>query len=493
MSSPLSRDSLIGRMARLTLGPILALVVYAILSSSAPDLAEPARRAITVTVLVAVWWMTEAIGVEAVGLVPLALFPLADVLEFKKVCVSYANPIVFLFLGGMLLGRAMECSGLHRRVAMLVLRLVGASPARLILGFLIASAAVSMVVSNTACAVMMLPIAASVGVAIVGESTHEPASMHSSRATSTLPAALALAVAYGSSIGGVGTIIGTPPVAQLAAYSNAELGVTIGFTEWMQVGMPFVLITLPIAWVTLALITPGTRGTTTSQTPVALTTAPTPWTTRERLVAGVFAIAILGWVTSRLTGLADPLVAIIAGVLLFIIPSSGWRSSGTRRPAFLLEWREAERVPWGVLLLFGGGLALAEGLGSTGADVFLAKGVEGVAGLPPVLILMAVALATIFLGEMASNTALTAIMLPIAHTAAPVLGINPMAAIVTVALASSLSFMLPAGTPPNALAFSTGRIRMAQMVKAGVVLNLVSGMIVPIGVVLLERLHLLPQ
>ncbi len=479
-------------MTRLALGPILALAVYAILAASTPDLAEPARRAIAVTVLVAVWWMTEAIGVEAVGLVPLALLPLAGVLEFKKVCVSYANPIVFLFLGGMLLGRALECSGLHRRIALLVLRLVGASPARLILGFLVASAAVSMVVSNTACAVMMLPIAASVGGAIAGESANDPTSRHAS-SSSTLHAALALAVAYGSSIGGVGTIIGTPPIAQLAAYSNAELGVTIGFTEWMQVGMPFVFIALPIAWIVLAFITPGTRGTLSTPATVSVANAPTPWTTRERLVAGVFVLAILGWVTTRLTGLADPLVAIIAGVLLFIIPSCGWGSGGSRRPVFLLDWHEAERVPWGVLLLFGGGLALADGLGSTGADAFLAKGAGGLAGLPPVLILMAVALATIFLGEMASNTALTAIMLPVAHAAAPVLGINPIAAVVTVALASSLSFMLPAGTPPNALAFSTGRVRMSQMVKAGVLLNLVSGTVVPIGVVLLDQAGWLPS
>ncbi|QQS10006.1 MAG: DASS family sodium-coupled anion symporter [Phycisphaerales bacterium] len=492
MPSPLSRDSFIGRMARLALGPILALMAYAILGTSAPDLAEPARRAIAVTVLVAVWWMTEAIGVEAVGLVPLALLPLAGVLEFKKVCVSYANPIVFLFLGGMLLGRALERSGLHRRVAMLVLRLVGASPARLILGFLVASAAVSMVVSNTACAVMMLPIAASVGGTIAGESSSDPTIRHTS-SSSTLPAALALAVAYGSSIGGVGTIIGTPPIAQLAAYSNAELGVTIEFAEWLKVGFPFVLVALPVAWIVLALVTPGTRGEVPSSTPLAVSHESAPWSTRERLVAGVFVLAILGWVTSRLTGLADPLVAVIAGVLLFIIPSSGWSSSGPRRPVFLLEWHEAERVPWGVLLLFGGGLALADGLGSTGADAFLAKGAGGLAGLPPVLILMAVALATIFLGEMASNTALTAIMLPIAHAAAPVLGINPMAAVVTVALASSLSFMLPAGTPPNALAFSTGRVRMSQMVKAGVLLNLVSGTVVPIGVVLLDQAGWLPS
>ncbi|CAG1002292.1 Sodium-dependent dicarboxylate transporter SdcS [Phycisphaerales bacterium] len=484
----------VGRLVKILAGVALALAAYALLGQS--GLTEPGRRTAAAALLIATWWVTEALPLEATGLLPIALFPILGISDIKEATASYANQIVFLFLGGMLLGQAMEAWNLHRRFALMTLRVFGGGPSMIIGGFLVATAFVSLWVSNLAAAAMMAPIALSVAATLTFDREDHAA---------TFRASLMLAVAFGASIGGLGTLIGTPPTAQFAVFMEEKLHRPISFLEWLQVGLPIQLVMLPLAWAVLTLVAfrvRGGSGRAGRETIAREQAAMGPWTRPQVLVSLVFLGAGLGWIltpllakwdalqgtlaASILSRVTDAGIAIVCAMALFIIPA--------RRPDghALLTWRDAEKTHWGILLLFGGGLSLADALARHKVDAYIASLAGPLEGAPLFLVLWAFAVGAIILTEFASNTALVAAALPVALGISHRIGVAPEVLLVNVTLAASLGFMLPAGTPPNAVVYSTRLVTMRQMMKAGAWLDVASSLVVPALVWACLKLGLLP-
>jgi sodium-dependent dicarboxylate transporter 2/3/5 len=430
------------------------------------------------------WWMTEAVSIEITGLLPIALFPLLKLGALKETCAPYANEVIFLFLGGMIIGQALEKSGLHRRFALGVVSLVGVGPRRLIAGFLCATAFISMWVSNAAATVMMMPIAISVCLLLDRETGAD-----APRARQGFEASLLIAVAFGASIGGVGTLVGTPPMAQMAAFVRKELNVDLSFQQWLKIGLPVVLIMLPAAWACITLR--GERLPTRSLADVhALVQrevrALGPFRWPEWAVLAVFVLAVAAWVFSKQLGVGDATIAIAAALVLFVLP---WDRHFSRP---LITWDDASRLPWGVLIMFGGGLSLADAISRSGLDTTIADAATGLRGAPFLLVLFVLAFGAVALTEFASNTALVAAGLPVVAALAKALGIPPVPACMVLSLAASLGFMMPAGTAPNALVFSTGRMTMRQMMKAGLRLDIVTAALAPLVIYGAWKLGLTP-
>lgn len=452
------------RRAGLPLGPALFLLLLLL---PAPAGMEPAAwRTAAVGVLMAVWWVSEALPIPATALLPLVAFPLLGVAPIGDAAAPYANPIIYLFLGGFLLAGAMQRSGLHRRIALTVVAAVGTGPRRLVLGFMLATAFLSMWVSNTATTVMMLPIGVSV-ITLTGTAASDDAS------AASFATALMLAIAYGASIGGLGTLIGTPPNAFMAGYMSETYDVQIGFAQWMLVGVPLVAVALPLAWLLLTRVLfrldpaelSGGRAVVREALHALGRVAPA-----ERRVAVVFVLTALAWIVRPLVaglvpGLSDAGIAIAAGLVLFLTPA------GVRGER-LLDWETAEELPWGVLVLFGGGLSLAAAISDTGLALWIGEALGGLGALPVWLLVLAVTTVIIFLTELTSNTATAAAFLPVLGPLAVSLGEGPLLFVVPAALAASCAFMMPVATPPNAIVFGSGRVTLPQMARAGVWLNL---------------------
>lgn len=471
----------------ITLGAALAVLTYFLIPAAGPDgaggLTHTARLAAAVGVLMGVWWITEAIPIHVTGLVPLALLPALGVGSAEEIARPYAEPIIFLFLGGMLIGRAMEVSGLHLRFAYMVVGAAGVRPFMLVGGVLLTTAFLSMWVSNTAATVMMLPIGVSI-IALVAEKSQAL----SEKARNDFSSAIILAIAFGASIGGVGTIVGTPPIGLFAGHIGKTTSEPVSFKEWLPFGLAALALMLPACWLVLTRIAFRVGAQHVPGVAERLREARRelgPVTAWEWGVTAVFSLACIGWLTSSYTGLKDGAVAVAAAILLFIIPAG---RSGRQ----LLRWKEAAQVPWGVLLLFGGGLSLAETLKNQGIDSAIASLGVGLGGMPLLPVLFIVALVAILLTEFANNTALVAAALPVADALADSLGVPRAALLVTITLAASLGFAMPAGTAPNALVFSSGRIGMRRMIKAGLVLDVLAAILVPLLVVGAMKLGLLP-
>jgi solute carrier family 13 (sodium-dependent dicarboxylate transporter), member 2/3/5 len=456
------------RRIGLIVGPLATVAM--LLMPVPAEMSPEAWRTAAVGVLMATWWVTEAIPIPATALLPIALFPLLGVLPVRAAAAPYANPLIFLFLGGFVIALAMERWGLHRRIALLVVRGVGTSPHRLVLGMMAASAFVSMWVSNTATAVMMLPI----GLSVI-QLARQAGGGEGSEGESGFAVCLMLGIAYACSIGGLATLIGTPPNALLAGFMLESYGVEIGFAQWMAVGLPLVLLTLPLTWLVLTRLVfpirireiPGGR-----EAIVAEYRGLGAMSRGERWVAAVFACAAAAWIARPflepvVTGLSDPGIAILAALALFAIPLD------RRATEFVIDWKTAERLPWGVLLLFGGGLALAEAVTATGLAEWIAGGMEAVGAMPTVVLVVAVAVVVIFLTELTSNTATAAAFLPLIASLAIGLGENPLLLAIPAALAASCAFMMPVATPPNAIVYGSGQVTIGQMVRAGWWLNLI--------------------
>jgi sodium-dependent dicarboxylate transporter 2/3/5 len=429
--------------------------------------------------LMAVFWITESLPIPVTALLPLVLFPALDLGDVKETAAPYANPIIYLFLGGFLIALAMQKWHLHRRVAITLVGAMGTRPTRILAGFLIASALVSMWVSNTATTLVMLPIATSVVLLL-------PDRAGGGGRYDGFGSALVLSVAYGATTGGMATLIGTPPNALLAAYLDTVHGVEIGFGRWMLLGVPVTLVTLPLVYWVLTRVS------------FRLGDAPVPGmqalldAERARLgrpsrgevgVAVVFVLTALGWVFQPLLARALPMVsdttvAIAGAVALFIVPVD------LRRGEFLMDWASTRSLPWEVLLLFGGGLSLAGNIERHGLARYLGLLSSGLQDVPIIVTLCVVCFLILMLTELTSNTATAATFLPIVGAAAISLGQNPMLLLVPTALAANCSFMLPVGTPPNAIVFGSGFVTLPQMAKAGFLLNL---LLVPViaGLVLL--------
>lgn len=474
------------RRAGLVAGPLLGLLVYFLMPGS---LEHAPRAAAGVGVLMAIWWMTEAVALPVTSLLPVALFPLLGVMSGRDSCAPYASEIIFLFAGGLLLGLAMQRSGLHMRIALLTIMLVGTKPRRLIAGFMLATAVMSMWVSNTATAVMMLPIGASV-VALVKSHLRSAgevgaASGREGREARNFAVCLMLAIAYGASIGGIGTLIGTPPNLVFAGYIKQAYGQEIDFLRWMRVGVPLMAVYLPLAWAMLVFVAfpvklkeiPGGRGMITRELRDL-----GPMMRSEWIVLGVFLCAVAMWVgrsklddIPALGHLSDGVIAMAAALVLFVIPRGrvGPAGQATGTGGMVMDWATAVRIPWGVLLLFGGGLALGAAMSATKLDVWIGEAFTGLDGLPPVVVISILVIAVVALSELASNTAVATALLPVLGAAAVGMGVHPYVLLLPAVLASSCGFMLPVATPPNTVVFASGHVSVRDMVKAGFLLDIV--------------------
>lgn len=418
--------------------------------------------------LMAALWICESIPIPATALLPLVLFPALGMGDIKTTTAPYANPIIFLFLGGFVIALAMQRWNLHRRVAISLIGALGTKPARIVAGFLLASALVSMWVSNTATALMMLPIATSV-VQLLPEHLRQRADMKA------FGVALLLAVAYGATTGGMATLIGTPPNALLAGYLSDIHGFNIGFGQWMMIGIPVTLVTLPVVYWVLTRVSfklgtdelPGMAALIQQEKRALGRLSRGEWS-----VAVVFVFTALAWVfqpmlSKAIPMLSDTTIAMTGALALFFIPVHA------RRGEFVMNWESAKGIPWDVLLLFGGGLSLAGAIERHGVAKYLGTLFSGLEGVPILLSLAVVCFGILMLTELTSNTATAATFLPIVAAIAISLGQNPLLFVVPTALAASCSFMLPVGTPPNAIVFGSGLITLPQMARAGMLLNIV--------------------
>ena len=445
-----------------------------------------AWRVAAVAVLMAVWWISEALPIAATALLPIALFPLLGVMRTAQVTVSYADHLIYLFLGGFLIAMAMQRWELHRRIALHTIRLVGVSPARIVLGFMLATALLSMWISNTATAMMMLPIA----LAVIGQIERlkpEQAGEDTSRAEG-LGTSLMLGIAYAASIGGVATLIGTPPNAILAGVVERLYGYRISFAAWMGFGLPLSLLMLAIAWFYLTRYAypsgrrslPGARELIGREL-AALGSMSGP----ERWVLTVFAGVALLWIgrglfkIESLAMVSDASIAIAGALLLFIIPAD------FAKREFLLDWQTAAKLPWDILILFGGGFALAQGFGDSGLTEWIVTRLSGLAGVPLLVLVAAVTLVVIFLTEVTSNTATATLVLPVMGALAAAVDVHPLGLMVPAAVAASYAFMLPVATPPNAIVFSSRLVSIPQMARAGLWMNLIATVVIAAFVLLL--------
>lgn len=517
-----------GRSARSTwllrlLGVGLGTLTWVLLGA-ADDLPAEARVVAAVGVLMATWWVTEAIPLSATALLPVVLFPAFGVVSVSETTARYGDPIVFLFLGGFLIAIAMQKWHLHRRIALLTLRAVGTTPTRIVLGMMVATAFLSMWVSNTATTLMMLPIALSV-LALVAEragrgddevrrgaplsETIQDPSVRS------FGVGLVLSVAWAASIGGLGTLLGSPPNAIVAGYVQDELDRDISFVGWMQLGVPIVVVFITVAWLLITRVLfrsdlteiPGGREMIDDQLREM-----GPASTAEKRVLAVFASAAFLWIVPGLLtefdavdtalpwlgSLNDTAIAIAAGIALFLLPAAttppdeatpsdeataGRRGAGYR---MILAWPDAQSgLPWGVLLLFGGGLALAGAVASSGLDEFIGASVAGLGVLPILLLTGAVVLIVLFLTEITSNTATAATFIPVLGGVAIGIGADSMTLLIPAALAATCAFMLPVGTPPNAIVFGSGVVTIGQMARGGLLLNVVGVVLITVFAFLL--------
>jgi sodium-dependent dicarboxylate transporter 2/3/5 len=462
----------------LALGPVSGIVLASLLPES---LAFEGRAVAGCALWMAIWWMTEAAPIPVTSLLPLVLFPLFGMAPIKEVAAPYADSVIFLVMGGVVLGLATEKSNLHLRIALLTVRTVGTKPSQIVLGLMIASAFISAWVSNTATAVIMVPIAVSI--------LNLVRSIDEKAAGRKFAASLLLGVAYGVTIGSTATLIGQPPMALMKGYLKESHGFDMQFGTWMLIGVPWAVVMLVVAWLVLTKLVyrpevnelPGGKELIHNEL-ASLGTM----TTAERRVGMIFALAIFFWVFVPFIALIpwlaenapflgtidDAQVAVAAAIACFLVPAGRRREDAAGTP--LLRWSAAKEIPWGLLLLFGGGLSLSAMFTATGFSEWVGQQVSGLSGMPAWVIIVAVIVVGLVLTEMTSNTATAAAFLPIFGAVAVGVGIDPLFMTIAVTLAVCSAYMLPVATPSNAVAFGSGEITIKQMTRAGVWLNVIS-------------------
>jgi len=468
----------------LVLGPAAFILI---LVMPLPDGMSPAARKVAaVTALMAIWWITEAAPLAATALLPIALFPAMGVMKASEATAPYANHLIFLFLGGFFIAVTMEKWNLHKRIALFTIRLIGTGTDRIILGFMIATAFLSMWISNTATAMMMVPI----GMAVIRKVTSCDAyggenGIAGPPGAPGFGAALMLAIAYSASIGGVATLIGTPPNVIFAGFIERAYGRSVSFLSWMAVGLPLAVVMLAFTWLYLTRFVfrlgsgelPGGMACIEDESRELGPVSPA-----EKKVLVVFILVAAGWILRgffHVGMIADSTIAIIGALLLFLIPAD------LKRGEFLLDWKTASKVPWDVIILFGGGLSLAAGFRASGLDQWVGGSITILHGANYAVLISAVALLTIFLTEVTSNTATSAMLIPVISGVAISMSIHPYGPIVAVCIAASYAFMLPVATPPNAVVFGSRQVTITQMVRAGLVLNIFGWLIITLLVTLL--------
>ena len=461
------------------IGLILGPLAFALTVLIAPPAGMTAGAWLVagLTVWMAAWWMTEAVPLTVTALLPFIVLPLAGVSNAETTASTYYSPILFLLLGGAFIALAIERTGLHRRLSLAILRGVGANggPVRLLLAFMLSTALLSMFISNTSTALIMMPIALAVleGGGSVAQGDDIP--------QDGIAGALPMGIAFAASVGGLGTIVGSPTNAIAVGLLDKIVGVRITFAEWSLYGIPMVLIGTPLAaWVVARVQNVADHPFDIGAARAAIVSH-AHWTTPEQRLVPLALITFIAWVTQPIVApllppgsWTDGTIAVIAALALFLLPD------GTGRP--LLVWNEAERAPWSVIFMFGGGLALAAGMQASGLAGWIGQALLPVANWPLILVALAVVVLMIVVTEFASNVATATGIVPVVGSLVVALGADPILLALPAAMAASWGFMLPAGTGPNAIAWATGRIRIGKMVTAGALLD-VSGALLIVGVV----------
>ncbi len=435
---------------------------------------------IGITLWMAIWWITEAVPIAVTALLPIVLFPLFEVIPLSETTQQYGHKYVFLYIGGFILAIAIERWNLHKRIALQIIKWIGSKAPYLILGFMLATAFLSMWISNTATTVMMLPIAIAI--------THQVQSQHNQdkQQSDLFSKSLMLSIAYSASIGGIATLIGTPPNLIFAGVLENTYGIKIGFFEWMKFGFPVSMLLLFISWKYLTRFTFKLKQVHFNEGKKevkAMLNQLGKLSYEEKAVGVVFLLAALSWVfrsviATVIVGIDDTIIAISAAVLLFLIPTK-------QKDRQLLTWNEAVKIPWGIIILFGGGMALAKAFVETGLANWIASQISLFEGVSIFLLVVLVSALVNFLTEVTSNLATTAMLLPILAPLALSFDVHPYILMIAVTLSASCAFMLPVATPPNAIVFGANYLKISDMVKKGFLLNLISIFVISLAVYLL--------
>lgn len=468
---------------------VLAFLTLLLLGNLDPEHPEITKMA-AVALLMAIWWISEAIPLAATALVPVALFPLLGILPGKKTAALYFNSIIFLFIGGFIVALAMQKWNLHKRIALKLILIIGLSPRRIVLGFMVATAFLSMWISNTATTMMMVPIAAAIILKMEDNLTpHE---------VRNFSLALLLGIAYSASIGGLATLIGTPPNLSFARiysiyFPNAP---EVTFAAWFAFALPLSILFFVLIWTFLVSVfcrSASTRevdksllqeeyqklGPASFEEKVILAIfllMACLWLTRKDINTGLFLLPGWSGLLSQPVFIDDGTVAIFMALLLFVIPSK--KGEGGR----IMDWESAKNLPWGIVLLFGGGFALAGGFKESGLSMWIGNALAGLEALNPILLVIIICLSVTFLTELTSNTATTEMILPILAGVAVAIKLNPLLLMIPATLSASCAFMLPVATPPNAIVFGTGRIKIYEMARVGIILNLIGVILITVAI-----------
>ena len=461
----------------LFLGPLMFLLILNFFKSD--GLSDQATAVLAITSWIAIWWITEAIPIAATALLPIVLFPLFGALGLKETGAAYGHKFIFLFVGGFILAIAIEKWNLHKRIALHIIRVVGTSLINIMLGFMISTALLSMWISNTATTVMMLPI----GMAVISQVN----SGSDLKKGTHFGKALMLSIAYSASIGGMATLIGTPPNLILAGVVNELYGIEITFLEWFKFGFPISIVLIFVCWVYLGKFAFSLKGQQLEGGKEIIDQQLKElggMSREEKSVAVIFLLTAMAWICRSfllkewIPAIDDTIIALIAGILMFVIPSK-------RKGEGLLVWEDAVQLPWGVLLLFGGGIALAIGFDSSGLAEWIGTQLSALHGAPVLILVLIIVASVNFLTEITSNLATTTILLPVLAALAVVADVNPFLLLVGATVAASCAFMLPVATPPNALVFGSGYMNISDMIRTGIWLNIISILLLTLFVYLL--------
>lgn len=464
-------------------GPLLFLMSYFFFKPE--DLSDQGRSVFACTLWIACWWITEAVPIAITSLLPIVLFPITGALELSDTTSNYGHKYIFLYIGGFILAIAIEKWNLHKRIALNIIRMIGTNVRSIILGFMISTAFLSMWISNTATSVMMLPI----GMAIVSQLRDNPDTIEDENRI--FGKVLMLAIAYSASIGGLATLIGTPPNLVLAGILEELYNIEISFSKWLMFGLPVSILLLLICWKYLTSYDfnirqesfPGGREEIRKQIDNLGAIS-----YEEKMVMIIFSLTALAWISRSfllqkfVPAIDDTIIAVLAAVVLFIIPTS----NGKKRK--LLKWDEAVKLPWGILLLFGGGLALAQSFKTSGLADWIGSQLSFLDGFSLILMLFILIALMNFLTEITSNLATTAMMLPVLAPLALSVNVHPYMLMVGATVAASCAFMLPVATPPNAVVFGSGYLKIIDMTRVGVFMNVLS-----IFILTIITYYVLPQ
>ena len=467
------------------IGLLLAPVLFFIVINFPFHLVSQTGDAvIAVALWMVIWWITEAVHIAVTSLLPLVLFPLLKVMSAADVGANYGSPIIFLFFGGFVLALALEKVNLHKRIALTIIKMTGTTPNKVILGFMIATAFMSMWISNTASTVVMLPIAISVIKLLID---NEDGFTKGDR---NFALSIMLGIAFSANAGGIATVIGTPPNSVLIGILENEFQIEISFLKWMTMGLPFSIMMVTLCYLILVkLMFPcndikfTTSSNVISDELIKLGTI----SIEEKRVLTIFAITVFLWITRTLINhlfpglkLSDTIISLVGAISLFTIPLSFQKES------FVLHWNDTSKLPWGILILFGGGLALAKGMASSGLVAMITEAIRG-GGFSPLIVVCLLIILMLFMTELMSNVALVAVLAPVVAGIAIGLNIPLLNVLIPVTMASSCAFMLPMATPPNAIVFASGYVKVNQMVRAGVLLNFLA-----VGLLIVYYLFVIP-